>query len=96
MNIVQVTAPSEVLGTLHGIDGFEMVGGGLRRAHPDADDDVWITAAYATDDAIAQARAAGAQVVILTDSASRLARLNEVAERARARLREIEEEGAGD
>ncbi len=92
MNIVRVTATSDVLRTLHDIDGFELVGGGLIKAEAEAEnqEDVWVVSAYATDEAIGQARARGADIAVALDSDTRLAQLNEVAERARARMREIE------
>lgn len=94
MNIVRVKATSDVLRALHDIDGFELVGGGLTKADPDPEaedqEDVWVVSAYATDEAIGQARARGADVEVVLDSDTRLAQLNEVAERARARMREIE------
>ena len=95
MNIVRVTATSDVLRTLHDIDGFELVGGGLPKVEPETEDqeDVWIVSAYATDEAIGQARARGADVEVVLDSDTRLAQLNEVAERARARMRDIESAG---
>jgi hypothetical protein len=95
VNIVRVTATSDVLRTLRDIDGFEMAGGGLTKAEPEAEgqDDVWVTSAYATDEAIAQARARGADVVVVLDAQTRLAQLNRVAEQARARIRDIENAG---
>lgn len=97
MNIVRVTATSEVLRALRDIHGFEMTGGGLTRAEPESEGqpDTWITSAYATDDAIAQARARGAQVEVVLDAQTRLADLNRVAEQARARLRDIESSESG-
>lgn len=86
VNIVRVTATSEVLRSLRDIDGFEMAGGGLIKAE---DQEAWITSAYATDDAIAQARARGAQIEVMLDAETRLAQLNQVAEQARARQRDI-------
>ena len=80
MNIVRVTAPSELLRELRGVDGLEMggrlteVGGG-----------VWTTSAYATDEAISAARDRGAHVDVLLDAETRLAQLRGVAEEARAR-----------
>ena len=92
MNIVRVTATSDVLRTLRDIDGFEMVGGGLIKAEPGAEgeQDVWISSAYATDEAIEEARRRGALVEVVLDAETRMAQLNRVAEQARARIRELD------
>lgn len=92
MNIVRVAATSDVLRTMHDIDGFELVGGGIAKAEPETEgqEDVWVVSANATDEAIEQARARGADVAVVLDSDTRLTQLNEVAEWARARMRDIE------
>jgi len=97
MNIIRVTATSDVLRTLSDIRGFEMTGGGLTTAEPESEGqpDTWITSAYATDEAITQARARGAQVEVVLDARARLADLSRVAEQARARLRDIESSESG-
>ena len=80
MNIVRVTASSELLRELRGIDGLE-IGGRLT----EVGGGVWTTSAYATDEAISAARDRGAHVDVLLDADTRLAQLRRVAEEARAR-----------
>ena len=86
MNIVRVTAPSEVLRELRGVDGMEM-GGRLT----DEGAGVWAISAYATDEAISVARDRGASVDVLLDAETRLAQLRRVAEEARASMRSDDE-----
>lgn len=81
MNIVRVTASSELLLALRDVDGLEIggrfseVGGG-----------VWTISAYATDEAISAARARGARVDVMLDAEARLAQLRRVAAEARASM----------
>lgn len=84
MNIVRVTASSDVLRGLHDIDGFQMAG-----SVKEAGGGAWTTSAYATDEAIAVVRDRGAHVDVLLDAQTRLAQLHREAAEARA----IESEG---
>lgn len=79
MNIVRVTASSDVLRTLRGIDGFKMAGSPTEEGGG-----VWTTAAYATDDAISLLRDRGIHVEVVLDAQTRLAQLNRVAAEAQA------------
>jgi hypothetical protein len=79
VNIVRVTASSELLRELRGVDGLE-IGGRLT----EVGGGVWTTSAYATDEAISVARDRGAHVDVLLDAETRLAQLRRVAAEARA------------
>jgi hypothetical protein len=81
VNIIRVTASSELLRELRGVDGMEFGGGLIEEGGG-----VWTTSAYATDEAISAARDRGAHVDVLLDAQTRLAQLRRVAARARASI----------
>jgi len=81
VNIVRVTASSEVLRELRDIDGLEIGG-----RFTDEGGGVWTISAYATDEAISAIRDRGAHVGVLLDAQTRLAQLRRVAEQARASM----------
>jgi len=78
VNIVRVTASSDVLRGLHDIDGL-LLAGSVKEAGGGA----WTASGYATDAAIAVVRDRGADVDILLDAQTRMAQLNRVAAQAR-------------
>jgi hypothetical protein len=78
VNIVRVTASSDVLRGLHDIDGLELAG-----SLTEGDDGLWTTGAYATDEAISELRNRGVRVDVMLDAETRLAQLNRVAAEAR-------------
>jgi hypothetical protein len=82
MNIVRVTASSEILRGLDDIEGLELVGS----SDPGADEGSWSISGYATDEAVIQARDQGARVDVLLDAETRLAQLERVAEETRGSI----------
>jgi hypothetical protein len=79
MNIVRITAAPEVLRSLYGIDGLELV----TSQGPGPEGGVPVVSGYATDQAIRRVRARGAQVDVLLDAETRLGRLERVSAEVR-------------
>jgi hypothetical protein len=78
VNIIRVTASSDELRGLRGIDGLKLAG-----SRTEGDDGRWTTSAYATDEAISELRDRGLPVDVLLDAETRLAQLHRVAAEAR-------------
>ncbi len=78
MNIVRVTAAPDVIRALDDVEGLELIA-----AKEPGPDGLPVVSGYATDEAITRARALGAQVGVLLDAETRLARLQRAADAAR-------------
>jgi hypothetical protein len=79
MNLVEITAPSELLRGLDDVAGLKVVDASVS----EEDGGEFSVGAYATDEAIEAVRARGATVTVKLDAATRIAQLQREAEEAR-------------
>jgi hypothetical protein len=79
MNLVEITAPSELLSGLNDVAGLKVVDASVGEAGGGE----FSVGAYATEEAIAAVRARGAKVTVTLSADTRVAQLQREAEEAR-------------
>lgn len=82
MNLVEITAPSELLSGLNDVPGLKVVDASVG----EAGNGEFSVGAYATDEAIEAVRARGAKVMVTLNAATRVTQLQREAEEARRRI----------